>query len=146
MDKDKYYLTPFFESNLNNVVTVDYKNVIQIPRWSYTFLRDLLKFFKLTFFKSYFQRIIFRKLFKYSDEIFSNAKYFKFKYDIRFSFCLATVDEIRQIFINLKSNAVGSDSISAKMLQLCLNIIAPVLTHIENCCLDVVISVFGNLL
>lgn len=43
---------------------------------------------------------------------------------------------MKHVIYNLKSNAYGSDSICAKMLQLCLPTICPYITHIVNCCLE----------
>jgi Reverse transcriptase (RNA-dependent DNA polymerase) len=61
----------------------------------------------------------------------------KFNENISFSFSLATVEDIKNIIFNLKSDAYGCDEISARMLKLCVPVIAPYLTHIINCCLEV---------
>uniref|UniRef100_A0A6P7HHR5 Uncharacterized protein LOC114348935 n=1 Tax=Diabrotica virgifera virgifera TaxID=50390 RepID=A0A6P7HHR5_DIAVI len=59
-----------------------------------------------------------------------------FNPDIIFSFKMATIDEIKSLILGLKSDAVGCDNISAKMLQLSLSITAPYITHIINSCLE----------
>lgn len=47
-----------------------------------------------------------------------------------------TIEEVKTVIYNLKSDAYGNDNICAKMLQLCLPTIAPFITHIVNCCLE----------
>lgn len=59
----------------------------------------------------------------------------KFNNNISFSFRLATVEDIKTIILDLKSNAYGIDQICARMLQYCSPVICPYITHIINCCL-----------
>lgn len=61
----------------------------------------------------------------------------KFKNDIVFNFKLATTGQVNTLINQLKSNAYGSDKVSAKMLQLCSPVICKYVTHILNCCLEV---------
>ena len=62
--------------------------------------------------------------------------YSKFKSSISFSLKLTTVEDVKTLILQLKSNACGVDNISAKMLQLTVNVTAPFITHIVNCCLE----------
>lgn len=56
--------------------------------------------------------------------------------NFKFTFRLATIEEVKSEIYNLKSNAYGKDNICAKMLQLCLPAVCPYVTHIVNCCLE----------
>nr|CAH7757999.1 unnamed protein product [Callosobruchus chinensis] len=60
----------------------------------------------------------------------------RFAENIEFSLRLATVDEIKHIALNLKSNAFGVDDINADMILYCLPVIAKYITHIINCCIE----------
>nr|CAI5855583.1 unnamed protein product [Callosobruchus analis] len=61
----------------------------------------------------------------------------KFSDDIKFSLRLATIDEIKNIALSVKSNAFGVDDINANMTSYCLPVIAKYITHIINCCIEV---------
>lgn len=56
--------------------------------------------------------------------------------DSTFTFNLASCEDIFKIVNNLKSNAMGHDGISAKMLKLCCPTICKYITHIVNSCLE----------
>lgn len=60
----------------------------------------------------------------------------RFNDTLHFHFDLPSIDEIKSIILDLKSNATGDDQISARMLQLCSEVICPYVTHIVNCCLE----------
>lgn len=53
-----------------------------------------------------------------------------------FSFVLVTTHEVAKIIDSVRSNAVGTDSVSISMIKLCLPHILPYITHIINCCLE----------
>lgn len=55
--------------------------------------------------------------------------------DAQFSFTLTTVNEVESVLFSIKSQSVGCDNISHKMLMLCCPHILPVITHIVNTCL-----------
>ena len=60
----------------------------------------------------------------------------KFNEDLSFQFKLATIEQVSNGINNLKSNAQGSDQISALMLKYCSPVISKHVTHIVNCCLE----------
>nr|XP_022910667.1 uncharacterized protein LOC111421719 [Onthophagus taurus] len=49
---------------------------------------------------------------------------------------LATKEEIYDVLLNLKSNAIGTDGIGIKMLLLCCPLILPYICHIINYCIQ----------
>lgn len=61
----------------------------------------------------------------------------KYSECLSFHFTFASTEQIQDIILNLKSNAAGSDQVSALMLKLCLPIISHHITHVVNCCLEV---------
>lgn len=60
----------------------------------------------------------------------------RFDNNLHFQFELVTVEKIKDIILNLKSNASGCDGISAKMLKFCSSVICKHILHIINCCLE----------
>jgi len=52
-----------------------------------------------------------------------------------FCFSLVEPDDILKIIVSIKSNAVGSDSLSIAMIKLCCPFILPMLAHLINTCL-----------
>jgi len=63
-----------------------------------------------------------------------------------FSFSLVSIEEVGRVVASIRSNAVGSDFITIKMISLCCPVILPVVTHIVNTCLleGVFPSVWGE--
>lgn len=59
-----------------------------------------------------------------------------FSTNFKFSFSLATIEDIRNGLFNIKTNAYGTDGISAHMLKLCMPTIETVILHIINCCIE----------
>lgn len=53
-----------------------------------------------------------------------------------FSFSLVSTHDVAKIIDSIRSNAVGTDSVSISMIKLCLPHILPYITHIINCCLE----------
>lgn len=61
----------------------------------------------------------------------------KYNDDLEFSFKFATINEVQNIILNLKSNSYGCDGICATMIKLCSITICPHITHILNCALEI---------
>ncbi|XP_031331265.1 uncharacterized protein LOC116181009 isoform X1 [Photinus pyralis] len=57
------------------------------------------------------------------------------KFGTNFQFSLTDGQAILKILSNIKSNAVGTDELSIKMLRLCCPFIVPYVTHIINSCI-----------
>lgn len=52
--------------------------------------------------------------------------------NLSYDFSLATIDNVHDILFSIKSNAIGSDEISMKMLQLTSPLVDKHITHIVN--------------
>lgn len=72
---------------------------------------------------------------KSDDKIrFYNNNYYN--NDNKFSFKLASVEEVSLILHSLKSNAYGVDGVSLIMLKYCSPFVDKYITHIINCCIE----------
>lgn len=52
----------------------------------------------------------------------------------KFSFTLLSVPDVASILMSIKSQSIGIDGLSIKMLSLCCPHVLPVITHIINSC------------
>lgn len=81
----------------------------------------------------------FLSVFSPPDNCLDKTNFYKSnRYDcnLKFTFRLATIEEVKCVIYNLTSNAYGKDNICSKMLQRCLPTVCPYITHIVNCCLE----------
>lgn len=80
----------------------------------------------------------FTSVFHKSNQCLDKIHFYKNSHfnEASFSFSMVNSDLVLKALKDIKSNACGGDKITPTMINLCLPIILPHLTHIVNCCME----------